>query len=275
MFRLLLLLSLLLPLQAHESAQSHPLLRVGWTNWYPYAYRSGESLTGLDVELTRLILEEAGFTPQFIEMPWARVLREVEFGSIDLGMSANQTEQRARYARFSLPYRSELTVLMIHRPQLPQWQHLKRLDELIGRDDFLIGVLKGFDYGETFRPLLSDPRVQSQLQVRMRLEQLVRLLLADRIQGILMDPGNVLTLRESAFPLDELYPLMTAKVTPVHIIMSLKSTDEIQKARIDASIRALLADKPRYQAILKRFGTEIPLPPIPAADAPPARAANR
>ncbi|MBZ6071744.1 substrate-binding periplasmic protein [Aeromonas schubertii] len=253
----------------------HQPLRVGWTDWYPYSYRSAGNLTGLDVELTRLILEEAGFTPQFIEMPWARVLREIEFGSIDIGMSANNTEERARYARFSLPYRTEQTALMIHRPQLPQWQHLKGLQELVGRDDFLLGVLKGFDYGETFRPLLADPRLQKQLIVRMRLEPLVRLLLSDRIQGIIIDPGNLITLRQSALPLDELYPLITTRATPVHLIMSLASTDERQKARIDASIRALLVDKRRYENILKRFGAEIPPLPIPAADAPPAHGASR
>ena len=77
---------------------------MGWVDWQPFSYRNEQQqLRGLEVELLNAIFLRAGYQAKFSEMPWARVLHELKFGTVHLAMSANITAARQQYARFSPP----------------------------------------------------------------------------------------------------------------------------------------------------------------------------
>ncbi len=78
---LLLMLALTLPLQANTR------LSVAWGHWPPFSYINAQgTLDGLDVSLTRQILAQAGLTPRFRNLPWARALHLIEQQQLDLAM---------------------------------------------------------------------------------------------------------------------------------------------------------------------------------------------
>lgn len=96
---------------------------MGWSSWHPFSFRDEQQqLQGLDIELLEAIFNRADFEARYIEMPWARTLRELEFGSLQMTMTANKTVQREQFARFSIPYRHESTVLIIRRQDKARWQ---------------------------------------------------------------------------------------------------------------------------------------------------------
>ncbi|MEV3815410.1 transporter substrate-binding domain-containing protein [Aeromonas salmonicida] len=64
-------------------------------------------------------------------------------------MSANITAERQQYARFSRPYREEETVIVVRRQDAERWRGITT-DQLANTPDFHLGLLKGFDYGDTF-----------------------------------------------------------------------------------------------------------------------------
>jgi len=226
---------------------------VGWSSWHPFSFRDEQQqLQGLDIDLLEAIFNRAGFHANYSEMPWARVLRELEFGTIQLTMSANQTAERDLYARFTLPYRNEETVLLIRRQDKGRWQEITQLSDLLSRPDFTIGLLRDFDYGTDFRTFMQSPQMQQRLLVRLKMEPLIKLLLAGRIQGVVMDPMGLQQLNLAGIPLDQLTTLLDIQQTPVHLMLSRRTTTLQQLQRLDEAIRALL-QSPEYGQILARY----------------------
>ncbi|MBL0432047.1 amino acid ABC transporter substrate-binding protein [Aeromonas hydrophila] len=247
MYRVLLLWCLCCSAWAQES------LLVGWSSWHPFSFRDEQQqLQGLDIDLLEAIFNRAGFHANYNEMPWARVLRELEFGTIQLTMSANQTAERDLYARFTLPYRNEETVLLIRRQDKGRWQEITQLSDLLSRPDFTIGLLRDFDYGTDFRTFMQSPQMQQRLLVRLKMEPLIKLLLAGRIQGVVMDPMGLQQLNLAGLPLDQLTTLLDIQQTPVHLMLSRRTTTPQQLQRLDEAIRALL-QSPEYGQILARY----------------------
>ncbi|UNU29645.1 substrate-binding periplasmic protein [Aeromonas hydrophila] len=247
MYRVLLLWCLCCSAWAQES------LLVGWSSWHPFSFRDQQQqLQGLDIDLLEAIFNRAGFHANYSEMPWARVLRELEFGTIQLTMSANQTAERDLYARFTLPYRNEETVLLIRRQDKGRWQEITQLSDLLSRPDFTIGLLRDFDYGTDFRTFMQSPQMQQRLLVRLKMEPLIKLLLAGRIQGVVMDPMGLQQLNLAGIPLDQLTTLLDIQQTPVHLMLSRRTTTQQQLQRLDEAIRALL-QSPEYGQILARY----------------------
>ncbi|CAJ1885756.1 hypothetical protein CKOHBEJN_02237 [Aeromonas hydrophila] len=247
MYRVLLLWCLCCSAWAQES------LLVGWSSWHPFSFRDEQQqLQGLDIDLLEAIFNRAGFHANYSEMPWARVLRELEFGTIQLTMSANQTAERDLYARFTLPYRNEETVLLIRRQDKGRWQEITQLSDLLSRPGFTIGLLRDFDYGTDFRTFMQSPQMQQRLLVRLKMEPLIKLLLAGRIQGVVMDPMGLQQLNLAGIPLDQLTTLLDIQQTPVHLMLSRRTTTPQQLQRLDEAIRALL-QSPEYGQILARY----------------------
>ncbi|MCR3972337.1 transporter substrate-binding domain-containing protein [Aeromonas veronii] len=226
---------------------------MGWVDWQPFSYRNEQQqLRGLDVELLNAIFLRAGYQAKFNEMPWARVLHELKFGTVQLTMSANITAERQQYARFSHPYREEETAIIIRRQDAERWRGITTLEQLINTPDFHIGVLKGFDYGNTFRQLMARPELQPRLQMRLRLDQLLKMLQGGRIQGFILDPHGLQGWQGKDEAQDQLYTLLRIEVTPVHLMLSKESTTEAQLQRINQAI-AQLKQSPDYQQILDRY----------------------
>ncbi|HHQ4455623.1 TPA: substrate-binding periplasmic protein [Aeromonas hydrophila] len=247
MYRVLLLWCLCCSAWAQES------LLVGWSSWHPFSFRDEQQqLRGLDIDLLEAIFNRAGFHANYSEMPWARVLRELEFGTIQLTMSANQTTERDLYARFTLPYRNEETVLLIRRQDKGRWQEITQLSDLLSRPDFTIGLLRDFDYGTDFRTFMQSPQMQQRLLVRLKMEPLIKLLLAGRIQGVVMDPMGLQQLNLAGLPLDQLTTLLDIQQTPVHLMLSRRTTTLQQLQRLDEAIR-VLQQSPEYGQILARY----------------------
>jgi len=228
-------------------------LVVGWVNWQPFSYRNEQQqISGLDVELLNAIFQRANYQAKFSEMPWARVLHELKFGTVQLAMSSNITTERQQYARFSHPYREEETAIVIRRQDVERWRGITTLEQLINTPDFHIGVLKGFDYGNTFRQLMARPELQSRLQMRLRLEQLLKMLQGGRIQGFILDPHGLQEWRHKDEWQDDLHILLRIELTPVHLMLSKKSTTETQLQQINLAIEQL-KQSPDYQQILDRY----------------------
>lgn len=226
---------------------------MGWVDWQPFSYRNEQQqLRGLDVDLLNAIFLRAGYRAKFSEMPWARVLHELKFGTVQLTMSANITAERQQYARFSHPYREEETAIIIRRQDVERWRGITTLEQLINTPDFHIGVLKGFDYGNTFRQLMARPELQPRLQMRLRLDQLLKMLQGGRIQGFILDPHGLQGWQDKDEAQDQLHTLLRIEVTPVHLMLSKESTTEAQLQRINQAIDQL-KQSPDYQQILDRY----------------------
>ncbi|MGL5497677.1 MAG: substrate-binding periplasmic protein [Aeromonas sobria] len=183
--RRLTLMSLLLLLA--PALQADPSLTVAWSHWPPFSQIDDKGqLDGLDVSLTRQILQRAGLTPTFREIPWARALHMVEHSQLDVAMAALPLPERQSYARFSAPYRQSAYVLLSNNPipgHQDRWDKLDNLATLCNEKGLKIGKLRGT---RPMHQMESCPALKMATEYNTD-DRLIDLLLARRLDGVIME----------------------------------------------------------------------------------------
>lgn len=70
---------------------------------------------GFKVELMEALLREAGITPEYRKLPWARALEELAHGTIDVMMNVGYSPERSQKYYFIWPKTSEKQVLVTRK----------------------------------------------------------------------------------------------------------------------------------------------------------------
>lgn len=66
-----------------------------------YRMKNEEGIwTGLDIELITAVFRRTPYTFKVVDMPWTRVLKSIESGSIDITLAAVVAPERENYAFF-------------------------------------------------------------------------------------------------------------------------------------------------------------------------------
>ncbi|TVR82136.1 MAG: hypothetical protein EA405_07355 [Rhodospirillales bacterium] len=181
------------PGQVQDNAPeaSECTLRFGWEPYGLLQFIDDEGIvTGAEIELFREVADEVGCQVVLRHLPWARILLEIETGTLDLTASASRTSERLRYARFSVPYRSTEMALIVRAGEAGDYD-LRTLAD-IGRTDFRLGVIWGYHYGEQFSRLMQEPAFAAQVEGAADYVINIQKLIHRRIDGIMVDDIAVL-----------------------------------------------------------------------------------
>jgi polar amino acid transport system substrate-binding protein len=180
--------------EARISEQDRPVLRGGWDRFEPYEFiedRSGYSyLTGLDVELLRVIAERAGYRIVMDNVPWRQHVEEIETGERDFALAAVRTPERERFAYFSDPYRQETMTLILPRGHASIYPARSdgELVRLLKQRRLRLGVLDGIAYpSAVMREYIADPENARLIRVATHERELLDMLLNGQIDGFLAD----------------------------------------------------------------------------------------
>lgn len=101
-------------------------------NWSPWTYHDEKTneLTGLDVEIGKLIAEGLGVEAEFAETAWDSILAGVESGRFDIACNGvGYTEKRAEKYDFSTPYVYTHKVLVTRSDN----EEIKSVEDLAGK----------------------------------------------------------------------------------------------------------------------------------------------
>ena len=80
----------------------------------PLFYKNkAEQWTGLTIDLTKVLLKEAGCSYDFEDINWARSLELMKIGQIDMMMNMSITEEREEYIHFIGPHNDETIQLLL------------------------------------------------------------------------------------------------------------------------------------------------------------------
>lgn len=158
-------------------------IQVGYDNWPPYHYHEADSpqqVRGYAVEVLTAVLSSMDCKVNYVELPWKRVLHEMEYGEIDMAMEANINDERARYAWFSDAYNPGRTLLWVRKdsnysePDLASWL----------AKGYTLGITKEYFYGDEVMALLGRYASQvSEVSDKQNYDKLAR----GRIDGFLGD----------------------------------------------------------------------------------------
>lgn len=178
---LLMLLALLpIPLLGCEKT-------LRWDDDPPFSMRlaNGE-VGGLDVDFNRAALTRLGCRARLVKLPWARALKELELGRLDILPGAFRKPERELYAYFSgkvlAPSRN---ILFMHRDALARWPVSSLLE--LQDTPFRLGAQINVAYGEDYQQLMRQPAFASRVSFNSSRHNLWRMLDKRRIDGLIAD----------------------------------------------------------------------------------------
>lgn len=231
----LALAALAIMASASALACSKPLTLIT-EEWPPYAFNFGREVqTGLDIELARTILQEAGCSLVTLpSVPPARRMVMFERGEVDLLLAASETPERRRFARFSIAYRNESVGLFVLAANLERYRYIDSMDAIMRTQASLLAPTVGW-YGKDYERVRVALKSRARLSVYNNLEQGMRMLAAGRAALILSDVAALQhEARNQQLDVRQLpYVVLQA---PVHLMLSRASTTADDVARIDAAI---------------------------------------
>lgn len=236
------------------SAAAHGCtLRMALEQWPPYIYSTaGGASTGMDLELARTILKEAGCTLVLQpELPPAR--RQIVFqqGGLDLLLAASDTPERRRYARFSSAYRYETVGLFTRPDLLPQYRKFTSLTALLKLQMALLAPKTGW-YGSVYEQAMRQPDGENRFSTFASFDQGLRMFGAGRADVILGDRNAIrYAAQQQGIALAPL-PIVVMRA-PVHLMLNKASTTADDLARVNAAI-ARLEQRGVLAAIRDNYG---------------------
>lgn len=237
------------------SVEAEPLcdreLIMGWESWPPYQYVDEDGLlTGIDINLAKVIFGHAGCQLSFVELPWKRHLSDLESGRVDIASGASYTQEREQQGVFTTPYRQELVSLFVRSTSLATTDYAD-LDSYFASGSTL-GVTLGYYYGPEYEKLLENPTYKS-LVAQVRSDpQLFQMLTMKRIDGFLADPYSVYS-RIRAYPeVESFRPALHVYAADIHFMLSKQSFPPEKVRRVNRVLEELKAQGVLY-GILKDY----------------------
>ncbi len=159
------------------------ILDVRVTNLPPlYFQDESGKWTGLTVDLAKVLLTEAGCEGDFRVIPWARSLKSMGTGSLDMMMNLTMTEERKEFINFIGPQIDETANLIIRKEIDVDIQSLDDIKKLPGK----IGYQRGTFLGNEFEKKLKfDPAFKNKFEIIHSDELNIKKLRAGRIIGFI------------------------------------------------------------------------------------------
>lgn len=228
-------------------------LRVGWEPYAPYTYADDQGrVVGADIELIEAIADEVGCSVDLVELPWARILKEIESGTLDVSTSTSLTPERSAWGWFSEPYRETEIAIYTRRGEAERFA-LDSLADVPGQG-LRLGVIVDYYYGDELAALASDPAYAAWLDGAPDYETNILKLINGRIDGFLVEDVAVMQAeleRRGATDGVERHPLRIPG-QPLRFMFSRRTVDPALVDEIDAAIERIRADG-RMAAIMGKY----------------------
>lgn len=209
---------------ASHAAKPACTLLVGWEPYAVFTYDRGDGQpAGVDIDIMRRIGEQAGCTVAFRELPWTRILLELQAGRIDATTSVQHTPERDNFAYFSVPYRKGQLALFTRRGNASALR-IGGIDEWAGTGKRL-GVILGYSYGPQVDQALARPEVHALIDVAPDYATAIRMLVSERTDAFLSEDVNVMAGEAAALGVADAVERHPAYVpaTEYHVMFSRES----------------------------------------------------
>ncbi len=215
---------------------------VRWELQPPYGVlRPDGERAGYYTDLVVAALARMGCTATLVDRPWARGLKELEDGRLDIMPGMLPNRERRRYARFSRGINLSPNLLLLTAEAARRFP-LQRLADL--RDtDLRIAIETGAYYSSEYAALLTDPGFMARLHPVPDRQRAWRMLDNGRVDGVIADEASALV---AGMPLradgDAPRAALVLSSVPARVAFSRSGHDAAFVARFDAAIESMIAD---------------------------------
>ena len=239
------------PVQAQD-CEKRILIRVS-DDFLPFSKLGADNeYFGIDVDLTRKVMDIVGCPYKLMTMVWKRSLLMIELGHLDMMIFASVTPERLKYAHFSVPYRNDIAGMVIRRADKNRFQINSPEDIL--RHGMNVGHFKDTYRGEGFASIVDRLIAEERLFYMTKMRQGLRMLEVGRIDAVVALPAAALSKADDLGLSDQIdihpYILMS---DPVHIMASKKTVSKELLDRINAAILTVQRSS-KYKEAFGRMG---------------------
>lgn len=249
------------PIEKSEQVSSQPAsysvsppdcrLTLGFDAWDPYQYMTvGNEVTGLDIELARVIVQRMNCDLHIVQASWVELLGMLREGKIDFVLGASLTPERQQFAYFSQPYRQEQFALFVRAEQvnLPY----QSVQQFLAAGHKL-GIVNDYYYGDDIAELYADDNVNAQFVGAIISEMNMARLLDEDIDGFLEDTfvATSILRRKGLDRLIEPHQISLSN-SDVFVMFSKQSVEEQQVAEFNYILRQLQHDG-EYQQLIEKY----------------------
>lgn len=225
---------------------------VRWSDDPPYSFKSADGeILGLNAEIARAALAAMQCEPRFVELPWARALRELEQGRLDILPGALRTPEREKFAYFSRPVNRSPNVLFVTKGAANTYK-LKALADISGTG-FRLGAQIGVAYGPVYDDQVKTAAFRAQITPVTARRSAWKMMELNRLDGLIADEVTALVelqqmgLSDAIVKTDiivsgdaAMFALSQASLTPEFVL------------EFDRSLLAMMADG-RYKKIREKY----------------------
>ncbi|MFP6850919.1 MAG: transporter substrate-binding domain-containing protein [Pseudomonas sp.] len=161
-----------------------------WDDDPPFSMQTADGgVVGISIEINRAVLDRLGCQTKLRKLPWARALKELELGRLDILPGAFRRPEREVYAYFSGPVLPpSRNILFMRSAVLPQWP-IKRLLEL-QHTAFRLGAQINVAYGADYQQLMNDPAFAARVSLARNRANLWHMVHKGRIDGVIADEDS-------------------------------------------------------------------------------------
>lgn len=164
-------------------------LTAGYDENAPFHFSNQNGkVVGIDADILREALADIGFSLQFEELPWSRILWMVETGELDIAIGAKYTDERSRFAHYSNHYKSIQHWLYTREGE---YRHVRSLKDFLEQKNVVLGIMTGWGYPPEIAKLINDKKYETRLFKGVDLEQLLLMIDSGRIEGIIFTPETL------------------------------------------------------------------------------------
>tara|TARA_R110002167_G_scaffold35981_12_gene114454 strand:- start:811 stop:1644 length:834 start_codon:yes stop_codon:yes gene_type:complete len=181
-------------------------LNIGLSSDFPpyHSKNIGRDWEGITVDLALILAEKAGCRLKIIELPWARSIKLLESGDIQLISHFTPTLERAKYTQFLGPHHIEKVAFIANSSISPA----ANVPALLSQFDGKIGITRGDRFGQQFdQYVLNNELVNTKLVDIRNNRDRVSMLLIGRLDGIFYDEMSAQYLLASNSRLNNKYAI--------------------------------------------------------------------
>lgn len=245
-----LLLAFILCFSAPSYGDCDNTLR--WDDDPPYFMVQEGKVVGIDADLVREVMGRLDCELSFQKMPWARALRELRDGHVEMLSGAYRTPEREEYAYYSnVVGLVSPNILFIRRSDEARFDSIG-LKELL-ESDFRLGAQINVSYSNEYSALVQNPDYEKNIQYLSRRESLWKMLARNRVDGVVASRLTGLYEIQALGLSGTITPSsMVVSNKPAFFVFSKASVSPEFVADFDRVLQAMLDDG-TFKAIVNRY----------------------
>lgn len=219
---------------------------------------------GINVQMLQLLAAAVGCRVRFIRSPWARSVRLLQQGELDVISQLTFNPQRAETMAFIGPHLTERVLLIANPATVPPLQQLSDLTSW--PLDVQVAVLNGAYFGEALQLLRDDPLQRQRFYPMVSNQDKLALLESGRVHAVL-EEELAWQFRTAGQP-TSFQPLLLVHAAPVYFGFSRKSVSPELLQRL-ALAWQLLYQSGQLEQVRRKYlavaqGVLLSIAPLPA-----------